>query len=162
MATWIEVKTGLRLDEQGSVQVLDNAAWRKQRDRLATQGGPPDMGGLRRLDPILFGDDPTARAKAWIERERWIEAEAAFDEVVRTRPYDPAFVIERGRFHASRSQVKKAADDYVHAISLFASPKDLAKDILDNPAIRDRVFSLSPELQDKLYDAIFPANAFAR
>src|SRR5262249_45973261 len=34
VATWVEVITGLRLDKQGLVQVLDNAAWLARRERL--------------------------------------------------------------------------------------------------------------------------------
>ena len=65
MATWVEVITGLRLDtQQGLIQVLDNAAWLERRERLMRLGGPPETGPEQRLDPILFGPDPTARAEA--------------------------------------------------------------------------------------------------
>ena len=64
VATWVEVLTGLTLDAgQGTIQVLDNAAWRERRERLEQRGGPPETGGGPRLDPILFGTDPMARGR---------------------------------------------------------------------------------------------------
>ena len=103
ISTWVEVITGLELDESGSVNVLDNTTWRERREKLATQGGPPTTGPRWSLDPILFGPDPTARARAWMERERWAEAEAAFDEAVVARPLDTAILLERARFLAAHS-----------------------------------------------------------
>jgi hypothetical protein len=41
IATWVEVRTGLTVDPQGSIQVLDHAAWRERRQRLQRLGGPP-------------------------------------------------------------------------------------------------------------------------
>ena len=102
VATWVEVLTGLTLDAgQGTIQVLDNAAWRERREQLEQRGGPPETGGGPRLDPILFGTDPIARGRVLIERGRWDEAEAAFDEVVRARPYNASSWIDRGGFHIS-------------------------------------------------------------
>jgi WD40 repeat protein len=44
IGVWTEVVTGLTLDARGSVQVLDNAAWRSRRERLERLGGPPAPG----------------------------------------------------------------------------------------------------------------------
>ena len=104
ISTWVEVITGLGLDELGLVSVLDNSTWRQRRDKLERQGGPPTTGPRWSLDPILFGPDPTARARAWMERESWAEAAAAFDEAVAARPVDTAILLERGRFLAAHSQ----------------------------------------------------------
>jgi WD40 repeat protein len=41
LGAWIETLTGLELDEQGSVRVLENAVWRQRRERLSELGGPP-------------------------------------------------------------------------------------------------------------------------
>jgi WD40 repeat protein len=41
---WAGVVTGLKLDEQGSVQALDNATWRQLSEQLDRKGGPPEMG----------------------------------------------------------------------------------------------------------------------
>ncbi len=75
---------------------LDDAAWREQRDRLASLGGAPTEAEPRwRLDPILFGPEPTARARAWAERKHWAMAEAAFTEAIDARPLDAAVRLER-------------------------------------------------------------------
>jgi WD40 repeat protein len=41
ISTWVEVITGLGLDELGSVKVLDNSTWRQRRAKLESQGGQP-------------------------------------------------------------------------------------------------------------------------
>ena len=119
VATWVEVLTGLTLDAgQGTIQVLDNTAWRERREQLEQRGGPPETGGGPRLDPILFGTDPMARGRVLIERGRWDEAEAAFDEVVRARPYNASSWIARGGFHIARGQPERATADFAVAIRL--------------------------------------------
>ena len=41
IGVWTEVLTGLTLDNQGSVQVLDQDTWRSRRQQLEQRGGPP-------------------------------------------------------------------------------------------------------------------------
>jgi WD40 repeat protein len=41
ISTWVEVITGLGLDELGTLRALDNSTWRERREKLETQGGPP-------------------------------------------------------------------------------------------------------------------------
>src|SRR5262249_3139184 len=61
--TWVETVTGLPLDEQGAIGGLDGDAWHERRRRLEQLGGlPPDP--APRLDPILCGAHPEARAEA--------------------------------------------------------------------------------------------------
>src|SRR5262249_39461878 len=97
VATWVEVITGLRLDRrQGQIQILDNAVWLERREQLTRLGGPPETGPEQRLDPILFGPDPTARARSFVERKQWDAAEAAFDEAMRARPFNISIILERG------------------------------------------------------------------
>jgi tetratricopeptide (TPR) repeat protein len=118
-AAWIEVLTGLTLDAwRGSIHILDNAAWRASRARLERLGGQPETVPRRQLDPIAYGPDPTARARTWIERKCWPEAEAAFDEVIRARPLSISLWAERGRFHVMRSRFGKAAEDFARAEEL--------------------------------------------
>jgi tetratricopeptide (TPR) repeat protein len=140
VAAWVEVITGLRLDKQrGQIQVLDNAAWLERRDQLMQLGGPPETGPEQKLDPILFGPDPTARAKRFIERKQWDAAEAAFDEAMRARPFNLAIVVERGDLYAQRALWSEAAAYYAtkakqypdvaplhhcHVLSLLASGDD--------------------------------------
>jgi eukaryotic-like serine/threonine-protein kinase len=117
VATWVEVLTGLALDAgKGTIRVLDNAAWRERREHLEQRGGPPETGGGPRLDPILFGIDPMARGRVLMQRERWDEAEAAFDEVVRARPYNVSSWMVRSGFHINRGQLERAAVDFAGAI----------------------------------------------
>jgi hypothetical protein len=47
VATWVEVLTGLELDELGSVRVLDSATWLQPREKLKQLGGPPVAGSKR-------------------------------------------------------------------------------------------------------------------
>ncbi len=88
IAAWVEAATGLELDRQGSVRSLDNAAWRQRLDQLHRWGGPPATDRSRRLDPILFGPDPAARADGLMNLGRRAEAEAAYAEAIRVRPYN--------------------------------------------------------------------------
>jgi eukaryotic-like serine/threonine-protein kinase len=116
---WVHVRTGLAFDEEGQLKNLEDSAWREQRDRLASLGGaPPEAEPRWRLDPILFGPDPTARAKAWADRQDWAMAEAAFAEAVSARPLDVDLRLERARFYTSRSQPENADEDYARSYAL--------------------------------------------
>ena len=120
VATWVEVITGLRLDkQQGLIQVLDNAAWLERRERLMQLGGPPETGPEQRLDPILFGPDPTARARSFMERKQWDAAEAAFDEAMRARPFNISIVVERGDLYAHRGLWSEAAAYYATTVKQY-------------------------------------------
>ncbi len=44
LSAWVESLTGLELDQQGAVRVLDGVAWRQRRQRLGELGGPPGAG----------------------------------------------------------------------------------------------------------------------
>ncbi len=47
VATWVEVLTGLELDEMGSIKALDNSTWLQRREKLKQLGGPPVAGSPR-------------------------------------------------------------------------------------------------------------------
>ena len=47
VTNWVEVLTGLTLDENGSIQILDNAAWLRGREKVKQQGGPPVADAVR-------------------------------------------------------------------------------------------------------------------
>jgi tetratricopeptide (TPR) repeat protein len=122
LSAWVETLTGLQLDEQGAIRVLDGAAWRQRRDRLSQLGGPPQADTSWSRDPIMFGWDATARARAWAARSRWAEAEAAFEEAVRARPLNANLWIERGQFYLMRSEPEKAVAAFGEAVLL--NPND--------------------------------------
>jgi hypothetical protein len=50
VATWVQVLTGLQLDELGSARMLDDAAWHQRREKLKQLGGPPVAGSSRNSD----------------------------------------------------------------------------------------------------------------
>jgi tetratricopeptide (TPR) repeat protein len=151
ISTWVEVVTGLGLDEFGSVNVLNNTTWRERRERLETQGGPPTTGPRWSLDPILFGPDPTARARAWMERKRWAEAEAAFDEAVAVRPLDTAILLERAHFLAAHSQGQKADNDFTRAYILGNREPALMDTIYSSESIFRRVVAESADAAAPLW-----------
>ena len=98
---WVETITGLVVNGQGDIHSMDSVAWQDRRRRLRLLGGPPmaEPGWL--LDPIRFGSDPTRRARAWLERQQWNEAEKELTELVRTRPTSSAVFMEFGLFSST-------------------------------------------------------------
>jgi WD40 repeat protein len=122
LAAWIETLTGLELDQRGGIRVLHTAEWAERRRRLEQLGGPPVMAADELFDPVLFGPEPTARARSLMERGLWDEAEAALSEAVRIRPNCAALWLERGRYYAGRSQPERAAADFARALDL--APED--------------------------------------
>jgi WD40 repeat protein/serine/threonine protein kinase/tetratricopeptide (TPR) repeat protein len=121
LAAWVETATGLALDEQGSIRVLDGDAWWERRRRLEQLGGsPPDP--TPRQDPILFGPHPEARGDALAARGLWDQAEAAYTEAARARPLNAAWIGNSvwdslTRFYLSRSRAERAAGALDAAVS---------------------------------------------
>jgi WD40 repeat protein/serine/threonine protein kinase/tetratricopeptide (TPR) repeat protein len=125
IAAWTEAITGLRLDpSQGTIQGLKNEEWRMLRDELERRGGSPEPAGGPRLDPILWGSDPIARARGLIERRQWPEAIAALDELVQARPHHVSSHIELGRLHFVSGQPELAVSRM--SIATRLEPKNLS------------------------------------
>jgi WD40 repeat protein/tetratricopeptide (TPR) repeat protein len=141
---WVHVITGLALDELGLLKNLEGAAWQERHDRLASRGGVPEAEARWRLDPVLFGPEPTARARAWAEREDWARAEAAFTEAVAARPLDPGVRLERARFYTARSQSAKAEEDYAVSYALGGRDVTLIDAIVASESLFGRVVAESP------------------
>jgi WD40 repeat protein/serine/threonine protein kinase len=119
-ATWVEMITGLVLDrEQGLIQVLDHAAWLERRDRLESLGGPPETGPDRKVDPTLQGPDPTARARSFMDRKLWAQADVAFAEAIAARPFNMAILVERGDLYERRGLWHDAASYYAAMIRQY-------------------------------------------
>ena len=114
---WIQAITGLEVNAQGGYLLAGRGGRKSRRERLASLGGPPVARAVA-LDPILAGPDPTARARAWSDRGRWAEAEAAYDEAVSTWPDNARIQQPRGQFLAGHRLADRAETDYVIAYSL--------------------------------------------
>ena len=137
---WVKVITSQEVDHQGNISALDSRAWRDRREQLRKLGGTPKSDSEWLVDPILHGSDPTVRACAWLERKRWAEAEAAFAEVLRTRPL-PAVWAERGRYYITRSELGKAAADFVQALSVGRGDPKLLGEIIASDSIFDHTLA---------------------
>jgi tetratricopeptide (TPR) repeat protein len=107
--------------------------------------------GFGDLTPILFGPEPTARARAWIDRHRWVKAEAAFDEAALARPFDADIVLERARFHAARSRPERADNDFVQAYALGSRKLELIETILRSEVLFHRVVAQTPDSAASLW-----------
>jgi WD40 repeat protein/Flp pilus assembly protein TadD len=118
LKVWVETLTGLELNEQSGIRVLDASAWTGRRLRLHQMGGPPDTAQVQLLDPIVFGPHPTARAQSLVQQGRLSDAEAAFTEAARARPSLSTVWIHRGKYYTTRSQLEKAAADFATALDL--------------------------------------------
>jgi tetratricopeptide (TPR) repeat protein len=119
VALWVEAITGLSFDKElGHIQTLDNASWLERRELLMQLGGPPETEAEERVDPILFGLDPTARARHFMERKHWDAAEAALREASRARPLNIPIQLERAAFYIVRRRPEKAAAEIREAIRL--------------------------------------------
>ncbi len=141
---WVECRTGFAVDDQGTINMLDSDGWRQRFDSLRKLGGPPHPDSNWLFDPILYGSDPTARARAWMQRAYWVEAEAAFSEVISARPHLASAFVERARFYAKRSEPIKAAADFVRALGLGARDRFLVAEIAASDRVLDHVLALLP------------------
>jgi tetratricopeptide (TPR) repeat protein len=144
IAAWVQTITGLELDELGVARALDSVAWRQRKQLLDQLGGPPPGQAGLSLDPILFGADPTARARAWAERKRCVEAEAAFDESVRCRPTSAGVWAERGWHYRMRSESGKSVADFVESLALGSTDSNLLDEIIATDADIDRALAKVP------------------
>ncbi len=156
-AVWIQAITGLDVNERGDITPLDEAAWRARRERLASLGGPPVLPTRSRFDPILASADPTARARAWADRGRWAEAEAAYDEAVSTWPDNGQIRAQRGQFLAARGQTDRAETDYVTAYSLgldttLPEASEIQPKIFKHEDLFRRVLALQPSAAPSLLE----------
>jgi len=136
VADAVRVMTGLELDKQGHVHLLDDVTWRQSKEQLWPASLLTETFAHRVHDPILFGPDPTARARSWSERKHRDAAEAAFNQAVETRPLDGSVRRQRGRFFAACAQPEKAEADYSQAFLLGDRDPELVAEVYS----RDRLF----------------------
>jgi WD40 repeat protein len=60
LTAWVEVRSGLAIDDQGLIRVLTTAEWLERREILHRGGGPPEVETYRWQGPVLL-DDPAPR-----------------------------------------------------------------------------------------------------
>jgi tetratricopeptide (TPR) repeat protein len=123
LVPWVEAIVGLEMNEQGSFRPLDRAGWLERQSRLEQLGGPPSLDPAPRLDPILFGADPTARGDAWKKRGLFDQAEAAFVEAIDARPHNRSVWYALACLHLERDHREWAATTLTEAVRLI--PEDL-------------------------------------
>jgi WD40 repeat protein/serine/threonine protein kinase/tetratricopeptide (TPR) repeat protein len=124
LVAWVEAATGLELDQRGSIRVLDDSARLERRSRLDQLGGPPSPDQAPRLDPIIFGGDPSARGDAWNDRGLWDRADAAYADAARARPLDRSVWLSWARSSVERGHLDRAA--FTLAAAVRKMPDDPA------------------------------------
>jgi tetratricopeptide (TPR) repeat protein len=141
VSAWLSKATALGLDDRDDVQLLDRAGLETSLQRLKSLGSPPLPKARASMDPILFGIDPAARARAWIRRGRWDDALAAFDESLRARPLHAPLWAERARFHESHSRLDQSIDDAAQAVLVCWNDPRLAALARSDTAFRDEALN---------------------
>ncbi len=125
LVAWVEAITGLELDEQGSIRVLNRTDWLARRSRLEQLGGPPPADPAPRLDPTVYGGDPSARGDAWKEQGLWDRAASAYAEAIRARPLNSAVRLSLARLFLERGQLDRAARLLAEAVRMIPDDLDL-------------------------------------
>jgi tetratricopeptide (TPR) repeat protein len=142
----------LTLDASGQIKPLDRPGWLERHERLGQLGGAPATTQADRHDPVLFGPDPTARARCWIRRGRWRMAEVAFGAALVARPADTSIRLDRARFYRDRSEDEKANEDVALVLDRTPGSRQWGSPLnaflmswLDSPRIFDGLANLRPE-----------------
>jgi tetratricopeptide (TPR) repeat protein len=108
---WLAVRTGMELDEDGAVHVLDAKSWGKLHQRLHEEGSP-----------VRAVEEPHAREQRQAEEcERqwhWFAAAFHLTRWLDREPTDGLLHARRGRAYAELGEWTKAAPDYAKAIEL--------------------------------------------
>jgi WD40 repeat protein/serine/threonine protein kinase/tetratricopeptide (TPR) repeat protein len=150
VAAWVSKVTGLGLDDHDQIKLLDSAAQSEIRERLESLGGSPAEEPRWSLDPILFGPDPAACARAWVERGRNDLAMAALNEALRARPLYAPLWAERARFHAAQGHREQAAEDAAQAALVCWNDPKLGALAQNDAAFRDEALDEILRMQSTL------------
>ena len=146
VADWVAKATALGLDNGDAVQLVDRTALGTSRELLESLGRSPFPVPRWSLDPILSGTDPAAPAGHGIQRGRWDEAEAAFDEAL------GASALRRdlgggARFHAARGRRDRAVEDAAQAVLACWNDPKLVELSRSDETFRDEALSEIVPLQ---------------
>ena len=149
VAAWVSKITGLELDDDDEIKLLDSKALTECRERLESLGGAPIPEPRWSLDPILFGTDPVARARAWLQRGRSDLASAAFDEAL-ARVHSMRRSGPSARFQASQGHVEQAVEDAAQAALVCWNDPNLAALARKDAAFRDEALNEIVQVQNNL------------
>jgi WD40 repeat protein/serine/threonine protein kinase/regulator of sirC expression with transglutaminase-like and TPR domain len=122
LSRWVEVGSGMELSPDGSVSLLDAAAWQDRRRRLDKLGGPPDV-----ADPSGHGFGWHQRLAAeCAETGHWFAARWHLDRLIEAQPRDWYAHALRGRAYVKLGQLDLAAADCGQALKL--GPAETVRD----------------------------------
>jgi tetratricopeptide (TPR) repeat protein/WD40 repeat protein len=116
---WTEVITGMSLNEEGVVQVLEVADWGRRRQQLQENGGPPP---LPEDDPLLRHREEAASAER--AKQPWAVV-WHLDRLIPAVPPEGALHSRRGRARLALGRWQKAAEDFSAALELRVDEPDL-------------------------------------
>jgi WD40 repeat protein/tetratricopeptide (TPR) repeat protein len=108
LSAWIEASTGLALDAQGAIHVLDRTALEQRRQRLEELGGAPALNRTPRGDPLVYLYDPATRGDRWRQQGEHDRAEAAYAAAIHQRPLNRSAWRALARLQLERERPSEA------------------------------------------------------
>jgi WD40 repeat protein/tRNA A-37 threonylcarbamoyl transferase component Bud32 len=152
VSAWLEVITGLTVAQSGEIKELDAASWTRSRERLEKLGGPPNWTPRWTSDPVLAGNDPSARAREAIQRAHWEDAKRAYDEAVGARPASAEILVQRGRFLLEHHVSTAADNDFMEAFGLGKRDGRVLDRLVENESLFLRACAIDPDITPRLAD----------
>lgn len=80
-----------------------------------------------RLDPILYGPNPSVRGNAWKERGLWDRAEDAYAEASRARPLNRSVREALAKLYLERGRPQQAATRLAEAVQMMPDDPQLRR-----------------------------------
>jgi tetratricopeptide (TPR) repeat protein len=108
---WTQVMTGMELDDNGVVRVLDAETWQDRRQRLEKRGGPPAA------SEEAFAREQREAADCEQQRQ-WFAAVFHLNRLIDKEPGDGLLCARRGRAHFELGAWNKAGTDHAKALEL--------------------------------------------
>ena len=158
VVAWVEMLTGMTMDDHGVVHLLDHAGWLECRQQLERLGGAPRAPADQWADPIIFGPDPPARARNLLEVGRWRDADDEFARVIRAWPLTFSFWDERGRIYIDHEQPETAAAIYVEAVTHLPDTLELRHHLALSLLLNHDVIGYSRACADVVKRFGFPSD----